>query len=530
MAHQPETAVSPSSETLLEHDVSLSSSAIWRFQQDFYAHRGLRAWTDDQVPSYITNNPIIAEIYADTIVAFAEDCLAQDLICQQRPLKIVELGAGTGKFAYLLLRGLTTLFHAAQLPLELLRYEMTDCSDEHTAEWRENAALREFSRAGLLKFRVLRAGEAGNASQSDDAANAPLVVIANYVFDSLAQDAFTIENHEIREFRISTSSQREPAALKDLRFSWNKSAVASEHYLDETWNAILEHYRSRITLATVLFPVAALRTLECLKQSSNGRMLVLAADKGIAWEEDLALIQGEPPLEFHASQSCFSQIVNFDAIAMWFRATGGEALLPNKRFSPLSLCAFLQGRAGDNFPATRKAYLHTRERFTPDDLFALMSWLNDRLDDVPLPQAMALLRLSRWDAKALARLFPALARHARNAHAEREDLRAAVLRCWENHFPLTREENILAFYCGVILLELRFFPEAYAMLRKSQELFGPSAATSYNLGLCCLGSGQRSKALTLMREACALDSGFQPAQHIRMKLEEELEHRRSESS
>jgi tetratricopeptide (TPR) repeat protein len=119
-------------------------------------------------------------------------------------------------------------------------------------------------------------------------------------------------------------------------------------------------------------------------------------------------------------------------------------------------------------------------------------------------------------------LFPVIAKHARNATAERIDLRDAVLRTWENHYPLTKDENVLAFYCGVILLELRFFEEAYAMFRKSQQLFAPSATTSYNLGLCCLGLGRSREALELMREACNLDPSFEPAQQSRFKLEDQV--------
>jgi tetratricopeptide (TPR) repeat protein len=139
-----------------------------------------------------------------------------------------------------------------------------------------------------------------------------------------------------------------------------------------------------------------------------------------------------------------------------------------------------------------------------------------------LPQALALLRLTRWDTVALTRLFPVIAKHARNATAERIDLLDAVLRTWENHYPLIKDENVLAFYCGVILLELRSFQDAYSMFRKSQQLFAPSAATSYNLGLCCLGLGQSREALELMREACNLDPSFEPAQQSRFKLEDQV--------
>ncbi len=119
------------------------------------------------------------------------------------------------------------------------------------------------------------------------------------------------------------------------------------------------------------------------------------------------------------------------------------------------------------------------------------------------------------------RLFPVLARQIRNVSAERDDLRNAVLLTWANHFPVSSADNVLAFYCGVILLELRFFEEAFSMFKQSQNSLGGSAMTSYNLGLCSLGLGRFSDALALMIEACNLDPAFEPARLARRKLEDE---------
>jgi hypothetical protein len=110
-------------------------------------------------------------------------------------------------------------------------------------------------------------------------------------------------------------------------------------------------------------------------------MLVLAADKGLLYEEDLAFLQGPPQLEFHAASHCFSQLVNFDAIARYFYSIGGDALLPQKRFSSLSICAFVAHGLDEKFPDTRAAYEERQSVFGPDDLFALMSWLNAHLDE-----------------------------------------------------------------------------------------------------------------------------------------------------
>ena len=62
---------------VLETERTLSQSLIWRLQRDFYAQRGLKAWNEDLVPSYITNNPFIAEIYAGIVAAFLQDCMSR---------------------------------------------------------------------------------------------------------------------------------------------------------------------------------------------------------------------------------------------------------------------------------------------------------------------------------------------------------------------------------------------------------------------------------------------------------------------
>jgi Tfp pilus assembly protein PilF len=441
----------------------------------------------------------------------------------ENPLRILELGAGTGKFSYLFLRKLTMLLQEKRVAPEVVRYSMADCSESLLAEWRANRYLAEFVKAKILEFQLHRAEEENSSAAAitkiPDSARqvtGPLVVIANYVFDSLPQDAFIIADGQISEAlittRVSAAAGAGPAPrLSDLQLSFRNVPVPPGRYPDKSWNEILEHYRSRLPAATVLFPSAALGVLQQLSQSSDGRMLLLAADKGFVREDDLSLLQGPPHLEFHASNNCFSQTVNFDAITRYFYGLGGDWLLPQKHFSNLNVCAFIARRPGDEFHETRKSYERALAEFGPDDLFALMSWLNAHLEEVSVVQALALLRLTRWDTTALLRLFPVIARQLRTVSGERHDLHQAVLNTWANHFPVSPADNLLAFNCGVILLELRFFAEA----------LGRTATTSYNLGLCALGLGRSSDALAYMVEACDLDPSFEPARSSRARLEKE---------
>src|SRR5215471_18021477 len=137
---------------LLESDVPLSRSVIWRLQRDFYVQRGLKAWTEDRVPEFITNNPFIAEIYARIVFSFLRDC-------GERPLRILELGAATGKFCYLFLRHLTELLRAEGVDRGTVRYCMTDCAEPLVESWRGNKYLAEFVHTGNLEFEVLQIGE-----------------------------------------------------------------------------------------------------------------------------------------------------------------------------------------------------------------------------------------------------------------------------------------------------------------------------------------------------------------------------------
>src|SRR5712691_184237 len=525
MSIAPQTPSAPDEEPVgLERDVPISRSLIWRRQREFYAQRGLKAWTEDMVPNFITNNPFIAEIYARIAFSFLGDCTAPE-VSPANPLRILELGAGVGKFSFLFLRHLTALFRAKGIAPETVRYCMTDCSESLVQAWRANSYLKEFVECGVLEFELLQAGEEINSSFLSR--NGPLVVIANYVFDSLPQDAFLVQEGKISEALVTTRSpvrsdgDNAPETLSRLQFSYRNVEVPPNRYPDESWNRILDLYRSRLPAATVLFPSGALKTLQALSNFSDGRMLVLAADKGFAHEDDLLLSQGPPALEFHAP-NCFSQMVNLDAFCKYFQAIGGEALLPDKHLASLSICAFLQGRRGDQFAATTAAYQELQAGFGPDDLFTLLAWLNAHMEEMTMPQILAALRLSRWDPVALLRLFPVLARQLRTVCAERNDLRNAVMRTWANHYPVNPSENAIAFDCGVILLELRFFDEALAMFKTSQQIFGPSAATSYNLGLCSMGLGRPSEALPFMVEACNLDPQFEPAKLARQKLETEM--------
>src|SRR5258707_5265712 len=128
LVHMPDKIEAAAIHRILERDVPLSRSVIWRLQREFYVQRGLKAWTEDMVPQYITNNPFITEIYAHIVADFLSDCIAHgESPSAENPLRILELGAGPGRVSYLFLRHLTALLRERRICSVALRHCMTDC-------------------------------------------------------------------------------------------------------------------------------------------------------------------------------------------------------------------------------------------------------------------------------------------------------------------------------------------------------------------------------------------------------------------
>ena len=67
----------------------LAESSLWDQQTHFYQHHGIASW-DNRVPYQITNSVRFASIYAEALLAFAQDSREQGYT---GPIRVVELGA-----------------------------------------------------------------------------------------------------------------------------------------------------------------------------------------------------------------------------------------------------------------------------------------------------------------------------------------------------------------------------------------------------------------------------------------------------
>src|SRR3954468_17633866 len=131
----------------LETAGRLSRSVLWRLQGQFYERRGMAAWSEGIVPHHVTCNPYLARAYARVILGFVRDW--RDRLDRSQPLYIVELGAGSGRLAFQLMRPLLMMLDR-QVPRVRLRYVMTDFAEANLAAWRAHPQLAGWLKGGVL--------------------------------------------------------------------------------------------------------------------------------------------------------------------------------------------------------------------------------------------------------------------------------------------------------------------------------------------------------------------------------------------
>jgi tetratricopeptide (TPR) repeat protein len=518
---------------VLERSQRVSNSILWELQRNYFARQGIEAWRQNVVPHYVTSNPFIAAAYATVVFGFLRDCQAASacpLDCSQ-PVYIVELGSGSGRFAFHFLKEFLAVLGRSALRHILVKYVMTDFAQGTLDYWQAHPSLRPFVEAGQLDFARFDAGSdcelalshAGEILAPGTVKN-PLVVLANYFFDGIPQDAFAIQDGQLYESLITvTSSQEEhdlsdPDLLNRVDIAYEHRPVDGDYYDDPDCDRILAEYQRRLPNTALLFPCAAIRCIRDLGRLSGGRLLLLSADKGYSREGDL-LGRAEPAINVHGS---FSMMVNYHALGQYVCHQGGQALGTDRRHNSLNVSAFVLGAAPNNAIETRQAYAAAIDQFGPDDFFTLKKGIEKLYDNLTLPQMLAYLRLSRWDASILLGCFPTLLEWVDSlSEPERQELYGVIRRVWDVYYPIG-EKLDLAFYLGMLLYGMAYYPEAIEFFGHSLRLYGPDASSAYNIGMCHYNLRQLEAALAWVDQALELDPAFGAARGMRIEIQEEM--------
>jgi len=198
---------------VLQAHVPLSSSILWRMQARYYEEAGAGAWESGTVPSWVGANAASAAAYAAAAIAAWRDLAARGALVAGQPLRVLEVGAGSGKFGYLLARALAERAPCLAVPPlgsppPRIVVILTDASAANVAAWAANPALAALAAAGLVDFAHLAAGGidgggsvtlqvSGEVLTPDVLARGnPLLLVANYLLDSLPSDVYRVVQWE----------------------------------------------------------------------------------------------------------------------------------------------------------------------------------------------------------------------------------------------------------------------------------------------------------------------------------------------
>lgn len=511
---------------VLERERRLSDSLLWRLQRSFFDRQGVRAWTEAVVPHYVTSNPWIADSYARVVLGWLRDWSAEPLDLDH-PVHVVELGCGSGRFAYLFLVRFFDLLSRSPLAGLPVRYVLTDFTEYNLDVLRSHPSLQPFVEAGLLDFACYDAGRdlevrlshSGDVLAPGAVAN-PVAVLANYVFDSLPQDLFTLRAGRLHEGLVALTSPRrerdldDPGLLSRVELTWTHRPCGPGAYGDPDLDGLLDEYARTLGETAILVPVASLRSVANLARLAGDRLLLLSGDKGYSSAASLAG-RAEPAFALHGS---FSLPVNFHAIGRWFTRRGGEFLASSCEAASLNVSAGLLGEPAGGWIETRLAFDDAVERHGPDDFFSTKQGIEASYGNLSLEQLLAWLRLSGWDHNIfLGCIATLLARVPEASEGQRAELAEAARRVWETYFPL-REPSDLAFGLGLLALALERPAEALEYFHHSLRLYGDRAATSFHLALCHHRLGEAEAARERVEAALEKDPDFKPARALKAQI------------
>ena len=493
---------------ILQQNILFSQCQLWQLQKEFFSQQGIQAWAE-QVPFYITSNPYIAYSYAQVIIRFMQDCSRQSSYQPSTPFYIVELGAGSGRFSFYLLKHLAELQQTLQITRLNFVYIMTDFNEQIIDYWEQHPALQTFIKQGVLDFalydtdqnQTIHLRKSNKTIAKSTVPANPMIVLANYVFDSILHDVFSVKDSQLYEGLATLVLPAEefidgkPKRLAATQVHMNYRPNQHEPYVEPEFNQVLNQCVQQFEQSYFTFPIGSLRCIKHLRELTGDNLLLLATDKGYA--NALATdLQHEHYAVFHGS---FSMMVNFDAIASYTKNCGGDNYFQTAKQSILTT-AFVFGNTFNNLPETQQALKSYVDYYSPGNLFSLYKFINENKQTADLSTILTWLKISGWDPYLFnACLQIILALIPKLDEATHYELQAWLPHIANNYYQLPADNNTL-FNIGLTYQNLGNVSEAIRYYQLSLIYPETYELSYYNMGLCYYALQQFDSAINCFRQ------------------------------
>lgn len=485
---------------------------MWRLQRRYYEEEGIEAWRSGEVPHYVTSNPVVGKTYAELVLAYLRDLSLKGQ--QHEKVYLIELGAGHGRLCYHFFQHFEKYYQGSGIELPPFCFVLSDFAQANLDFWKGQDQLQRYVEKGWLDICLFDAEKSTSLvlqyAETTIAAGSlqqPLIVIANYFFDSIPQDLFLIGDGVLSSGHLSLHTQERNDAqetaelIEDLQFEFSYELESFPMYKTEPLqDMILEDYVAQLTASHLLFPHIGICCLDRLKALSTQGLFVITADKGEQHVHHLDS-QEEPIPVTHGS---LSLLVNYHAFIEYTKLLGGEALFPTEQVRSLLLgCLFLGSDKG--FNETKQAYRRYVTDYGPDDFFSVKKLVENKLEEQNAADILAIIRWSGYDARMFTLMLPRLFDLADElSDRERHNLFVSVPKIWETYFHLG-EDHDLAFDLGDLLLELVYYQEAVLYFERSLDRYDSEPQILYKIAVCHCMSGAFKLAKPYLSELQEID-------------------------
>jgi tetratricopeptide (TPR) repeat protein len=512
---------------VLEAGVRLSASRLWQLQRDVYNQQGVEAWSSGTVPQSITTSPFTARAYARVVLGYLRDIDIR--VDGSQPVHILELGGGSGRFGFRFIKHLSRLLEQCSLQHKRFVYIMTDVTTM-VDYWQTHPMLRPLVESGVLDFSVFDAAHpseirlinSGKVMRAEELVN-PMVVVANYLFDSIPQDCFSVSDGALYENLVTIRSPTSPEGpertsnsaqpLRDLQVSLESHPTRADYYAEPAFDAILDGYRQRLDTIIVLFPIDGMRCLRFFQRLATHGILFIIGDIGTARELDLT----EQTAGGISADSNFWLSVNFHALGEFIRGLGGMVLHPPSRHANLNVSTFILGDTPNDSGETRLAYSQAIGEAGPDDFSLLTRMLTERVDTMRRGQLLTFLRSTAFDPDYFIRCIPLLLDSLPEVSwSGAQDVRLAADEAWEMYYPIgdTSDVSDLPAGLGVLLYTIGDYAKALEYFLQSLELVGLDPRTTYNVALCMNRLDRRAETIDWLEKTLELDPSHGKAREM----------------
>jgi len=475
----------------IESSTLFSESLIWELNRNFYHENGIAAFSDEMVPHNVTNNSKCARTYANLIFALLQDISLEENL--DEPVYILELGAGHGRLSFQILKHLQKLVNASVEKLPNYCYILSDIVDENLTFFLDHPQLQEYFQKGMLDVAYFDSSSTvkldlryNKSSIHPGQLSQPIVVVANYFFDSIPNELLYFKHNEVSSCSVAINSDINPNGMDaeemidNMSFVFSKSISKLPIYESEILNDILDDYRKLLKESFIFFPKLAMQCLGNIEKFSSAGMMLLTMDKGFHEINNLKN-KNVPEIITHGS---FSIWVNFHALCAYCLKKGGKIFFPSFSNFHFEIGCLLFFNESENFQHVERAYEQSVNDFGPDDFNSIKQLAYGNVAKLNLIELIALYRLGIYDSSFFIRLLPRLKQLIKTISLEeRTRLAQTMDLTWDMYFHIS-ESFDLAYEIAGLYFDLGYYEKALIYFKRSNDIFGLKPDVFYNQALC----------------------------------------------